>query len=266
MGLCPPDGAAMDGGGTYKPSRFQRKMWLWWEEFWHDWVPRVCRGDPFGVVCLGEPIDGTHHGSVTQFTQNLVVQGNLAIKILQPIVELCEGRFWMLRGTEAHDGKSGQQAERVAREVKAIPNREGQHARYRLRKLVGHPGTKPSKCALVDCIHQIGTTGRQHYETSAPHAELIEAFTEAGRWGRRPPDAIVRGHRHRFIKTEVPTKSGRAMAIVAPGWQGKTPFAYRVAGGRQSTPQFGGVLLRSGDEELIYERHWVQDLEQDPIE
>jgi hypothetical protein len=40
------------------------------------------------------------------------------------------------------------------------------------------------------------------------------------------------------------------MAIVTPGWQAKTPFAWKIPGARLSQPQFGGVLIRKGDEEL----------------
>jgi hypothetical protein len=82
-----------------------------------------------------------------------------------------------------------------------------------------------------------------HYESTQVHKELIESFAEAGRWGDRPPDVVVRGHRHRYLKDTIPTARGEGHSIVLPGWQLKTPFAYRVAGARQSEPQFGGVLI-----------------------
>jgi PTS system nitrogen regulatory IIA component len=44
-------------------------------------------------------------------------------------------------------------------------------------------------------------------------AELAEAYTEAGRWRNRPPDVIVRGHRHRHIEIRVPTALGYGIAI-----------------------------------------------------
>ena len=37
VGLCPPDGARMDDGGRYRPSRLQRKMWRMWRESMMPW-------------------------------------------------------------------------------------------------------------------------------------------------------------------------------------------------------------------------------------
>lgn len=84
----------------------------------------------------------------------------------------------------------------------------------------------------------------------------------AGRWNRRAPDIVVRSHRHRYIKVEVPTWVGNGIGLVTPGWQLKTPFVYRIPGGRASTPQLGAVLIRQGDEEL-YTRKKVWDIERE---
>jgi len=54
--------------------------------------------------------------------------------------------------------------------------------------------------------------------------------------------------------------NGYAAAIVTPGWQGKTPFAWKIPGGRIATPQFGGICIRQGDEEHYYRRK-VYDIE-----
>jgi hypothetical protein len=257
LSLCPPQGAALDDGGRYLPSKFQLTLWAWWREFWDEWVPQVTHGEPYAVLHNGDVIDGKHHDSCTQISQNIQDQAALAVACLKPIVELCEGRYYQVRGTEAHVGPSAQYEEQVAKELGAIPNDVGQHARWELWKMVGN--------GLVHASHHIGTTGSNHYESTAVHKELVEAFTEAGRWDQRPPDVIVRSHRHREIKTEIPTKRGRAIAQVTPGWQGKTPFAYRIAGGRQSLPQFGGVIVRMGGEEL-HTRPWVKSAERGRVE
>lgn len=52
-------------------------------------------------------------------------------------------------------------------------------------------------------------------------------------------------HRHRHIETTVPTFRGRAIGVVTPAWQGKTPYVWKLAGMRLSPPQFGGILVRS---------------------
>jgi hypothetical protein len=259
VGLLHPDGVSLDDGGTYKPSDFQLKLWSYWEEFWGEHVPKMTRGEPYAVCSLGDCVDGVHHQATTQITHNLTTQGAIAQKILEPVVQLCEGRFYSVRGTEAHVGKSGQEEERLARDLKAIPNEIGQHARYDLWKSVG-PG-------LVHLLHHIGSTGSQAYEATAVHKELVESYIEACRWNERPPDVIVRAHRHRSIKTSIPTANGEAIAVVTPGWQGKTPFAWKIPGGRLSQPQFGGLVVRwSEQHQELFVRSKVYSLKRGPVE
>lgn len=235
LGLMGPDGAQTDEGLHVQPSFLQRKVWAWWMEFWTVAVPEMTTGEPYMVCHLGDAIDGVHHGSVSQWTHNLGTQSRHAEEILRPIVARCDGRYYHLRGTEAHVQASSAEDERLAQALGAIPNAEGQHARYELYKKVGP--------AVVHLAHHIGTAGSQAYESSAVMRELTEAYVEAAKWGDAPPDAIVRGHRHRYIKIDIPTARTAGQAVVVPGWQLKTPFSYRIAGARMSQPQFGGVVL-----------------------
>ena len=257
LGLCPPEGVRLDEGGQYRPSVVQQKIYSYWREFWDEWVPRVTKGEPYGIIVNGDSLDGVHHGATHQISQNLQDQENIAYALLAPEVERAEGRLFVVRGTEAHVGKSGVQEESLACRLGAIPNELGQRARYELWKRVGD--------GLVHVLHHIGTTGAQAYEATAVHKELVEAFTESGRWNERPPDVIVRSHRHRLIRTEVPTHRRVAIAVVTPGWQAKTPFAWKVAGARQSVPQFGGIMIRCGDEDLFV-RSFVRDIARAPVE
>jgi hypothetical protein len=252
LGLIHPDGAELDDGGVYKPSRFQLKLWDIWQDFWCSWVPQVTHGEPFTVVCNGDCIDGVHHGSTTQWSQNLEDQGRQAIKILKPIVELCEGRYYHVRGTEAHVGRSGVEEERVARAVGAIPNEVGQHARWDLwiRMADGN---------LCHFLHHVGTTSSSAHEASAINAELAAMITDSGRWADEPPLVVCRSHRHRCFEVRGPAAHGCMTCFVTGCWQGKTPFAWKVAGARVTTPQIGGSLIRVGGEE-IHTRHYVKSL------
>lgn len=242
LGLCPPEGAQLDEGGVYKPSKLQGKVWEMWTEFWEEWVPRVTRGEPYTVVMNGDAIDGVHHGSTTQISHNMKDQVALARRILEPIVDKCEGRYYHIRGTEAHVGKSAEHEETLARALGAIPNDVGQYARWDLWKRLGPH--------LVHFLHHVGSTGSSAYESTAVYKELVEAFVEAGRWGDQPPQIVVRSHRHRCLEVRVPTVNGYGIAVVTPAWQLKTPFAQKIPGARQSQPQFGGILIRLGDEEI----------------
>jgi len=256
MGLCPPEGARLDDGGRYKPNRIQRAVWGYWRQFWDAWVPEVTDGAPVGVVVVGDSLDGVHHGSVGQISHNLSDQARIAYEVLAPVAEYAEGRLHILRGTEAHVGPSAQEEERLAERLGAVPNRQGQRATYELWQTIRDPQGRPA--ALVHCLHHIGTTGSNAYEATAVHKELTEEFTEAARWGERRPDYIIRAHRHRLLRSEIATggRQGKADAIVLPGWQAKTSFAWKIAGGRLAPPQFGGVVIIATKDE-VYSRHKV---------
>lgn len=261
LGLIGKDGFELDTGGHYRPSRLQKKVYSWWEEFWYEWVPRVTHGEPFAVVHNGDGIEGVHHKATTMVTANIEDQKRIFSDVMKPIVDLCEGRFYMVRGTPAHVGPDASDEEGIARDIGAVPDRDGHRARFELWMRCGD--------GLIHFNHHIGTTSSSHHETSAVNAELGTAFVEAGRWGHEPPDIIVRSHRHRCSEVRLPSKKnkkrGYVTAFVTAAWQLKTPFLFKVAGGRMTMPQIGGSIIRMGEEEL-HTRHWVNDIERDPPE
>lgn len=237
--LVHPDGADLDDGGLYRPSRPQKKLWGHWEQFWGEWVPWVTDGEPFAVIHNGDAIDGSHHNSTEQWTHNLEDQVEHAYKILKPVVEACEGRYYHIRGTEAHVGKCGANEEQLAKRLGAVQNEHGRYARYDLWIRV----------AGVPChfLHHIGTTSSAQYETSALTAEYAAMCVDAARFGYEPPQIIGRSHRHRNAETRQPNERGCATVFVTPAWQGKTSYAWRIAGARVTTPQFGGSVIRTND-------------------
>lgn len=255
MAVCPPTPIRLDDGGYYQASPVQLKLWAMWREFWDVWVPLVTRGEPYDIVHNGDCIDGIHHRSTTQISQNPEDQLRIAEAILRPEVERCHkhgGTYYSVRGTEAHVGSSAVYEEQCAMRLGARPNDDGQYSRYDLWKHVGG--------ALVHLLHHIGTTSSSAHESSAVNAEFSAEYVESARWGRPIPDYIVRSHRHRSIAVDLDSHKGYAAGIVTPAWQLKTPFAWKVAGARVSEPQIGGVIIRQGDEEHFYRRRvWSLD-------
>lgn len=255
LGLCPPGDIALDEGGFYRQSVLQAKVWSWWEnDFWSQWVPTVVRRQPFAVVVNGDLLDGRHHNTTTQISQNLSDQRKIAHIVFGPIVDKCKGRFYIIRGTEAHTGQSGENEETLAQELGAIPNETGNYARWDMWLRI--------KDRLAHITHHIGITGSMHYETTALMKEYAEACAEAGRWDREAPSWIIRSHRHRHTEIKIPTAKGLGICAVTPGWQLTTPFVWKGAG-RNTTPQFGGTLLRTGDEEH-YTRHFIRNIDRTP--
>lgn len=243
-GLFPADcRIRQDGGGYYEPSDAQKIVWAWWRHFWDVWVPMATRGEPYSIVVNGDMIDGEHHQNKTHISTNFAVQADIAKACMEREVKRAVN-LYVIRGTECHVGKSGENEETIAEALGAVPDEIGHHSRFDMWMLIGG-----GDGSLVHFNHHIGTTGSTHYESTAVMKELAEAFSEAGRWNERAPDIIIRSHRHRMMKIEVPTDDGYGIAQTTPGWQLKTPMVYRILGGRNSTPQFGGILIRRGDEE-----------------
>ena len=243
----------MDDGGTYLPSTLQRAIWQYWRTFWDEFVPSVVNGESYAIVTNGDVVEGVHHRATTPISHNLGDQADIAYRCLAPLVDKAKGGFYMVRGTEAHVTSSAREEENLAQRLGAIPYEEGQHARWDLWARVGPK--------LIHFLHHISTTGSQSYEATGVHKELVEECVEAGRWRRDPPDAIVRSHRHRHIETAIPTgtdtgRIGKAFAVVTPAWQGKTPFTWKIPGGRLATPQFGGIVLRY-HRDVLYSRECV---------
>jgi len=253
LGLCPPGPIALDDGGTYSPSIEQRRTWRCWRDFWDKWVPIVTKGEPYVIVHMGDLIDGVHHQVTTPISHNLGDQAKIAKTVMRPIIDQkqCVG-YYQLRGTEAHVGKSATEEERIAEDLGAIPDEAGKCARYELWIEVGK--------GLCHAMHHIGTTSSIQYESTAPHKEMVDEFAEAGRWGLRPPDFVIRAHRHRHIETHKSSKVGDTVSVVTPAWQLKTPLAWRKAGARVGPPELGGVLVRQGDED-IFTRHAVYTID-----
>ena len=261
LALCPPK-IKLDEGGFYEQSPLQQKLWNFWKIFWKEAVPEFTRKEPYGVLINGDAIEGSHHHSVTQISQNPSDQQKIAEAVLKPIVDGAKMGTWMIRGTEAHVAASASDEERLAKALGAVQSPEGNYTHYEVWKMVGD--------RLLHALHHLGTTGSQAYEATALHKELVEMFVDAARWRRRPPDVMVRSHRHRHIETTLATgddsdNTGRAIAVCTPSWQGKTPFSWKVAGGRLSTPQFGGIVVRVAKGE-IFVRSKVWTVDRGPIQ
>jgi hypothetical protein len=249
FGLCPPR-VVLDGGQVVEHSPSQAKVWWFWEHFWNEWVPKVTKGEDFVLVHNGDVIDGRHHNATTLITDNIADQLKIAELAMTPILtnQRCK-RYFQIRGTEAHVGPTAEHEETLAGILGAIPDMDGNHARWDLWLRV--------EGALINFTHHIGTTSSASYESSAVYKELVEAYNEAGRWNDEPPDCVVRSHRHRQFEIRIPTAKGYGIVCVTPGWQLKTPFVWRGTLGRTGTPQIGGYVIRHGGEDGLYTRFRV---------
>lgn len=249
FGLCPPE-FVLDSGGIYKASKYQLAIWNCWESFWTKWVPKVTRGEPFGVIVNGDLIENRHHRNTTLISNNLADIEKLAHIVFDPIINRCDGQFYVIRGSEAHSGPGAEDEERLAEKLEAVKDENGNCSRYEMFLKVGH--------AICHVTHHIGITGSMAYESTALLKEYTEFCAESSRWGHPHIDIVVRSHRHRHVEVRVPTRKTYGYIFITAAWQLKTPFTYRIPGGRIRTPQVGGSLIRQGDEEF-YCRHKIWD-------
>jgi len=232
VALCPPR-VRLDDGGWYVSSPMQQKIWAYWKDFWQ-WSFNLIGDEAFALVHNGDVVDGDHHGTTMLFSKNLKDQENLAVQVLEPIVERA-ACYFQIRGTEAHVGQSGSNEERVAKTLGSVVDEDsGQHSRWDLCVELGGE--------IINFSHHIGTTTSVAYEASALMREVASNFTEAGQWGLRPATVLVRSHRHRYCQVQPPN----CRILVTPAWQGKTGFVFKLD--RMRMPQFGGVIIRLNDD------------------
>lgn len=249
VGLCDCSGGKLDSGNIVEVNAVQEEIHRHWKYMWNVWVPAVTDGQPYYVIHNGDAMDGRHHGSTTQWTQNLNDQNRHAVLVLSKAFSKAT-HYFHIRGTEAHSGQAGEEEEKLARALGATPNSAGNYARYDLWSMVGK--------GLIHVAHHIGSTSSQAYASSAPMRELMEEYVWASKMGLRAPDAIVRSHRHQYIEVKGSSHKGRAFAIVTPSWQAKTPFAQKVA--RVSVPEVGAIFLKWNKSEGLYSRAYVEPL------
>ena len=251
-GLCPPR-IRLDGGGVYRQSEAQRHIWRHWLYFWREMVPAWVKGQPFVLAVNGDAVDGRHHGSTTQWSQNLADQSHCAREVLETAQRAAPWeRLYWVRGTEAHAGPAGESEEELAESMGAVTDKHGNASRMELWLRLG--------TGLAHITHTIAVTGSPAYETTALCREYVDAAGESAKWHLPPPDWVVRSHRHRSAEIRVPTKQGRATVLVTPGWQLRTPWVFRSSGGRALLPQIGGCALVAGEHEL-YSRSYIHALE-----
>lgn len=260
LGLCDCSSRGairFDSGGLYKPNKIQQEIYKAWRYTWDVWVPEVTKGEPYYVIMNGDAIDGRHHGSTTQFSQNLNDQILHAEHIIGREIQKAT-HYFHLRGTEAHVGQSGENEEMLARALGAIPNDAGQYARFDLWSMVGK--------GLIHVLHHIGTSSSRIYSSTALMKELMDLYMESAKMRQQPPDAVVRSHRHSYLEVKMPTDGGRAFSLTTPGWQGKTPFVFKIGGARVSVPEVGAVYLRWNKHEGLYSRAFIHSLARTRVE
>lgn len=254
VGLAPP-GFKLEEGGEIRLNPVQTQLWAWWRCWWDEFLPPLCEGRQRVIVCNGDAVEGDKNPAGL-IAPNMADQRKIAVALLS--TEIKKGDIaYLVRGTEAHVGGSGQHEESIAQALDLPPDPQTQqHSVYHFWKRING--------RLFSIAHHIGVSQSPVSEATALTTELVKAMREAGRWGGEMPDVLVRSHRHMAASVMLPGKGGLHEAFVTPGWQAKTPFLQRIA--LMTTPQVGGVVYLVDADGTRHRREFVRVLPQPKAE
>lgn len=217
VALCPP-AVPLDDGGSYTPSAGQRWLWSCWLDFWTQvMATRPSGGGKRYVVHLGDICEGDHHETSQIVSRNPATMLDLAITVLEPVRQWADHMF-VIRGTEAHAGKSAAMEEAIADDLNCTRDMARDTASW-WHLLLEVQGVR------IDCAHQpISASGRPWTRANGANVLAFATFSEYAEHGERPPDIALRAHLHRF------SDSGSnyvTRAVIAPAWQLGTAYSNR---------------------------------------
>lgn len=206
--------------------------WLWqcWNELW-DYVKLLAyeggkrRKNKIVVVHTGDVIDGNHH-KTTQIIQDPLDQVQVALDILQPIVDMSDAFFGIL-GTSTHGGESGSDEVSI---YKALGVTE-----YGQNIMLEVDGK------LHDFAHH-GRTGGRPWTSSAASIG-VEVMLDCGQQGIPYPDYIWRGHKHNIDDSGNKLEGTRVITL--PSWQLKTAWTYSIVANKTRS-DIGAYIVNGG--------------------
>lgn len=231
LGLCPERGIQLDDGGWYQPNNGQIALWDCWLQYWAAVKLELRAGDRLFVAINGDCFDGDHHGTAQIVSRNMAaIQHEMALGSLIPMLELEPKGITIIRGTEAHVGKSAEYEERLARDIGAIANvQTGSYSHWHRQVL--------SEDVMMDFAHH-GSVGKLPHTRSNPAKTLaVKMIYSAAKHKQRCPDIVYRSHAHQGADTG---DEFSVRVIQTRGWQLSTAFVERIAAG--SLPEIGGVI------------------------
>lgn len=252
VAVCPPK-IHLDDGGAYEASRAQRWLWQSWNEFWAE-VERVRTAEAADLYAVfnGDLTDGDHHGTTQILTPNPNAQAAVVNECMRVPLALKPDRIFVVRGTEAHVGKSGCIEERIADGL-----------RRDKRPVVGDPDTGTASWwhlrmelhgKRIDITHHGRTGQREHTRAGAASLHAHDIFLSHAKRGEPAPDLCLRGHYHRFNDSHdaCPTR-----VVTTGAWQVKTAYVHKVAA--DSIADIGGcvVVIRPGQQVEVRKLHYT---------
>lgn len=246
VALCPPS-IDLDDGGSYQPSKAQKWLWQNWLAFWSR-VEKVRDKEQAKLyqVFNGDMTDGNHHGTTQILSGNSSVQAHVVNKCMDVPLDLRPDKMWVIRGTEAHVGKSAEGEEKIADGLRKNKNPivkdldTGRSSHWHAKMEID--GVR------LDFAHHGRMGQRPWTEQNIVNLLAFQIWVEHHRREEPPPHLAVRSHLHRFADT---AGAHGTRVIQTPAWQLHTAFTHKVV--TESMADVGGVIILIRDGVLSVE-------------
>lgn len=209
VAICPPEFRNDDGGKT-GPSDIQ--VWLW--EKWQVLISIAARIPDLitifnGDICEGDAKDRSHQ-LITRNRADIVKMASATIEPLVKISKTC----YLIRGTEAHTGKSGELEEFVAQDFDLPGPNKYVHSWWALPLSIAG--------RHFDISHEVtGGFGSPATRRNRANRLAFETVAEYANRGERPPDFVIRSHLHGLGDSY---DNHFTRAIITPCWTFATSY------------------------------------------
>jgi len=243
--LCAPS-IYDDDGNKHEQNKIQKWLWLKWKTCIKD-IDELTSGYKRTVVFDGDIIElDAKNRSNQVISKNPSTILSTVDKTIQPLEALSD-RMFVIRGTEAHVGKSGWIEDMMAEKYQAITDPEtNRFSWWHLRaKFAGvkfdiahHASMGTLPWTYANNVMKLVQLTRYHYLD----------------WNEEPPDVVVRAHNHRFADSG---ETFSTRGVFLPCWQFHNSYLYRI-GKENDRPHIGAVVFLCEDgkyemKKLIYE-------------
>lgn len=242
VGLC-PDAVRLDDGQSYGASDAQRWLWGLWEDYWRRVAERRKRERAgLYVVLNGDLVDGDHHGTTQILSGHPLAQLRALEEALSVPLALKPDRIFVVRGTEAHVGKSGASEEGIAERLGAVPDpTAGNRSWWHLRM--------EAAGVRLDVTHHGRTAYRPWTYANAANLLAAQIFYEHASTGEPHPHLAIRSHFHRWNDSH----DAHPTRVVQLGaWQLQTAYVHKVA--PKTLADIGGAIITCRDGSYTLDR------------
>ena len=237
VALCPPS-VNLDDGGTYNANPAQRWLWSCWLDAWGKLAEIAKRCSRVVLVLNGDlgELD-TKRRSNQMVTPNKATVQAMIAEVLDPALKVAQD-VYVIRGTQAHVGKSAWLEEAIAADIGAKPDKaRGTASHWHLQGKLG--------ALRIDIAHHASmgaTPWARAYAAQALAARIMWAYRVER--DVPAPQLVVRSHNHKYATSG---DNYPAQVFYTPCWSLITEYGYR-SGRENDSPDIGLLAFEIDNE------------------